>query len=279
MGPRVDYHVHTTLSKHAVGSMEEYVLFGVKAGLSELGFADHLPDVRTGGSRWTMDEPQLPHYVEAVQALADRFPQLRIRLGIEADFLPGFESAVAERLARHPFDYVIGSVHWVPSPWGGERLITSRRFWRQEGEEASGDPHDDDVNAAFCAYHERLRESAGCGLFHVMAHCDVVHKFGHLPTLDTSAEHRRTAEVFSDTRVLVELNTSGLRAPLEEIHPGREFLGALRDAGVGVTLGSDAHRPEHVGFGIDAALERAREAGFRAIHVCAGAGRFEERPI
>src|ERR1700758_3973876 len=40
---RTDYHIHTTLCHHAVGDPIEYVQAAQRAGLTEIGFADHNP--------------------------------------------------------------------------------------------------------------------------------------------------------------------------------------------------------------------------------------------
>jgi histidinol-phosphatase (PHP family) len=274
----VDYHLHTTRCRHAVGSMEEYVRAARTAGLAEIGFADHLPFPAPDRAPFNMPREELPGYVAEVEALRQRHPQIPIRLGIEADFLPEHLDSLRELLALAPFDYVIGSVHYLEATPGDVRLLSQSRFWEFLDEtEAAATRRE--VCRVVLDYHARLRASAESGLFHVMAHCDLTKRFGYRLPGNPLAEYRETAAAFARAGVLVELNTSGLRSPASEIHPALDFLGALNEAGVGITLGSDAHHPDHVGFGLDFALEWARRAGYEAIHVWAAPGRFVPRPL
>ena len=90
-----DYHLHTSRCGHARGSMQEYVAAARAGGLTEIGFADHLPmywlppGQRDPGLAMAMEE--LPGYIGEVQALREENPGLVIRLGIEADYIPGRE--------------------------------------------------------------------------------------------------------------------------------------------------------------------------------------------
>jgi len=274
----VDYHLHTTRCRHAMGTMEEYVREAQAAGLAEIGFADHLPFPTPEGAPFNMPREELPGYVAEVEALRERHPQIPIRLGIEADFLPETPDTLRELLALAPFEYVIGSVHDLEATPGDMRLLSQPRFWDfldETGPEATKA----EVARVIRDYHARLRASAESGLFHVVGHCDLTKRFGYRLEELERGEYARTAEAFARTGVIAELNTSGLRSPASEIFPGLDFLRALRTAGVGITLGSDAHRPDQVAFGLELAVEWARRAGYDAIHVWSAPGRFEPRPI
>jgi histidinol-phosphatase (PHP family) len=270
----VDYHMHTTRCRHATGPMEEYVRTARARGLVEIGFADHLPFPKPGRAPFNMARAELPHYADEIEVLRQRYPGLPIRLGIEADFFPECSATLRELIGMLPFDYVIGSVHHLEAAPGDVRLLTQLRFWDfLDGTNAT--TIEREIRRVVTTYHARLRASAESGLFHVIAHCDLPKRFGHLMPADLSAEYERTAATFARTGVVIELNTSGLRSPVGEIYPGLEFLRRLRAAGVGITLGSDAHRPEHVGEAFDAAVAWARRAGYEALHVWAAPGRFE----
>ena len=111
--PKVDYHMHTPLCGHAVGEPSEYVEQALKVGLSEIGFSDHAPLVSHEDARYTMNCSQLPSYHEMVRKVQARYKNFTIKLGIEADFIPGFEKKTEEILSGYPYDFVIGSVHFI----------------------------------------------------------------------------------------------------------------------------------------------------------------------
>ena len=85
-----DYHTHTPLCRHAEGWPVDYARVAVERGLGELGFADHNP-MPEKFDDWRMLRDELPRYLEAVEEARAQFPQLRIKLGLECDFIPGYE--------------------------------------------------------------------------------------------------------------------------------------------------------------------------------------------
>ena len=109
MIPLSDYHMHTPLCGHAVGEPQEYAKQAIAVGLKEIGFSDHAPFLHMVDPRVTMNRGQLPDYYRMIEDVRHRFKSnLRIKVAIEADFIPGYESKTKEILADYPYDYVIG---------------------------------------------------------------------------------------------------------------------------------------------------------------------------
>src|ERR1700761_5554807 len=111
-----DYHMHTPACRHAVGEPPEYAAAALKLGLTEIGFSDHSPLRQDDFDNWRMRLDQLDQYVEDVRRAHKDFPNLQIRLAMEVDYFRGGEDWIRELAARHPWDYFIGSVHYV-SDW------------------------------------------------------------------------------------------------------------------------------------------------------------------
>ncbi len=252
----VDYHIHTSRCGHAVGTMEEYVEQALAVGLSEMGFSDHLflyfqpPDRRDPSL--AMDEKELPKYVESVLRLRDRYPQIPIRLGIEADYYPEYEDYLREILERYPWDYVYGSVHFI-GDWGFDdpHYVARYALW--------------DIDELYARYFDLVKDAAATGLFDVMGHLDVIKKFGHRPKGDVRLLYCQVAAALKDTGVAIEVSTAGLRKPVGEIYPGPSLLADCRRLGVPATLGSDSHTPSEVGIHFDQATEALRAAGYTEI--------------
>ena len=112
-----DYHLHTPLCRHATGTPTEYAARAVALGFDEIGFSDHNPMARDDFDDWRMRLDQLDHYVELVAQARQEHPTLRIKLALEVDYLPGCEDWIRDLAARHPWDYFIGSVHYVSDDW------------------------------------------------------------------------------------------------------------------------------------------------------------------
>ncbi len=251
MIPIADYHMHTPLCGHAEGLPEEYAARAIKIGLEEIGFSDHAPFVVKELPGITMKREELPAYHQMIEEAREQFKgQLTIRLGIEADFIPGYEKKTKAVLSAYPYDYVIGSVHFIKE-WGFDNP-EEREKWKEQ-----------DVSSVYRDYHNLLRQAAGSGLFDIMAHVDLVKKFGHRPTGDLTDDLRQTAKVFKDAGVVIEINTSGLRKPVGEIFPSLKNLEIYCRAGVPLTFGSDAHKPAEVGCDFDKAVDLAKKAGYK----------------
>ncbi len=251
MKPVVDYHMHTPLCGHASGTPKEYAEHAVKIGLEEIGFSDHAPLVSHEDPRITMSLKQLPQYYKLIEDVQAKFKgKLLIKMGIEADFIPGFEKETQKIIDAYAYDYVIGSVHFIKN-WGFDDPDT-RDTWDQI-----------DVNRVYRDYFDLLRQSAKSKLFDIMGHVDLVKKFGHRATEDMTDEIKETAKVFKGCGVAVEINTAGLRKQCKEMYPALDHLKIYCKAGVPLTFGSDAHEPGHVGADFDKALELAKKAGYK----------------
>lgn len=259
--PVVDYHMHTPLCGHAVGEPREYVLCALQAGLHEIGFSDHAPLVAYQDPKIAMSLEQLPDYHRMIGDVQKEFSKkITIKIALEADFIKGLEHKTKEILSAFPYDYAIGSVHYL-GEWG---------FDNPEDLHSWDGKNVDDV---YRRYYEHLRLSAQTRLFDIMGHVDLVKKFGHRAQADMTAEIKKTAEVFKACGVAVEINTAGLRKPVAEIYPSLDALKIYCAAGVPLTFGSDAHKPQEVGKDFDKAYDWARAAGYKEYLV------FKQRKI
>lgn len=242
--------MHTVRCGHAVGSVADYVQAARSLGLSGIGISDHLPLLHTTDPGVTMGLDELPAYVAEVQEQKARYPGY-VYLGIEADYCRDTIEAVTELLRTYPFDYVIGSVHFLDG-------------WGFDDPSRVGDFDKHDVDEIYRSYYAHVEEAAGCGLFTILGHLDLVKKFGHRPTVSLEPEIEQVARQMARQGVVAEVNTSGLHKPVAEIYPSAQILAVLCRNGVAVTFGSDAHAPADVGRDLAAAVQVVWEAGFQS---------------
>ncbi|NLE64866.1 MAG: histidinol-phosphatase HisJ [Elusimicrobia bacterium] len=267
MVPNVDYHMHTPLCGHAKGDPQEYAARAIEMGLNEIGFSDHAPLLSHRDPTITMDMSQLELYHTMIESVRDELKdKLTVRIGIEADFLPGYEDRTRALLARYPYDYVIGSVHFI-SDWGFDDPIQLKQWDKK------------DVNKVYRDYYKLVRKSAASRLFDIIGHADLVKKFDFHPTEDMTGEIEENARAFKKSGVVVEINTSGLRRPIREAYPSPLALKIYQRHGVPLTFGSDAHTPKDVGRDLDKARELAITAGYKEYAVFKGRRIAEMRPL
>lgn len=250
MSKPADYHMHTPLCRHAVGEPVDYAAQALARGLDEIGFSDHSPMPQDDFDDWRMRADQLDEYVEKVRKAQRDYPQLNIRLALEVDYLPGYEDWIKELSARHPWDYLIGSVHYVSDSWDIDNPY-KLSHWK-----------DRDPLEVWTAYFERLTMAAESGLFEIIGHPDLPKKFGHRPQQDCTPLFKRFLLGARKTGTAFELNTAGLRKDCREIYPSRSFLEIAVTEKVPITFGADAHKPEEVGADFDMAIDLARSVGY-----------------
>ncbi|NLN07546.1 MAG: histidinol-phosphatase HisJ family protein [Firmicutes bacterium] len=250
----VDYHLHTSRCGHATGTMAEYAAAAEKQGIAEIGFADHFPLELLGFTpqhRVNMPPEELDKYVAEVRRLQSRL-SIPVRLGAEVDYLPGREKETAAALARHDFDYCIGSVHFLDG-WDFTHPKEVKRYAKL------------DIDELYEHYFALIRDMAASGLFDIVGHLDVVKKFAHFPRHDWSSVVEATCREIKKADLCVEVNTAGWRAAVKEAYPGVMLLRKCLELGIPVTLGSDAHSPKEVGSGLRRAVLLLARLGFREI--------------
>jgi histidinol-phosphatase (PHP family) len=261
-----DYHVHlrpderehTAARYFTAANVERYREVASERGIAELGVAEHVYRFAAALDVW-----QHPFWREyAVDDLDDYCAFVReetdLRLGIEADFVPGREDRMASLLEARELDFVVGSVHFLR-----EHAVDLDDEWDVWGRGESPE-------RVWGRYFETVAEAARSGLFDVMAHPDLVKVWGdHRPRPDGDLRryYEPAVEAFADAGVAVEVSTAGLRKPVGEIYPARALLEMVADAGCPVALSSDAHVPDHLGFGYEEAVALLEEVGIRELCV------------
>ena len=269
-----DYHVHLRpddargpAAEHfTVANAERYRLLAQERGIDELGVSEHIYRFTQALELWRhpfwegFARDDLDAYCAFVREQTD------LRLGIEADFVPGAEDRTAELLQARDFDYVIGSVHFIRE---GAVDMDDYTVW---------DPRDPrrSPEQIWRRYFETVAESARSGLFDLIAHPDLVKYWGparpeRTPEGDLRRFYEPAVEAFLEAGVAVEVSTAGLRKPAGEIYPSRPFLEMCVEAGLPLALSNNAHRPQDLGAGYDRALELLDELG--VTELC----RFERR--
>jgi histidinol-phosphatase (PHP family) len=261
-----DYHLHLRPDEDGteparyftLENFERYRDAAAERGVEELGVAEHVHRFTRAldvwdhpfWRRWALDD--LDEYVEFVRGQTD------LKLGIEADFVPGREDRMASLLDEHDWDYVVGSVHFVR-----DDAVDLRGRW--DIWTTVGDPE-----KVWALYFDMLGEAARSGMFDILAHPDLVKVWGKdapIPDGDLRRFYDRAMDGIAESDVAIEVSTAGLRKPVGELYPAAGFLEMCLDAGRPVALSSDAHLPEQVGFEYERALELLDGLGVKELAV------------
>ena len=255
---KTNYHMHTTWCDGR-NTPEEMVQAALARGFDEIGFSSHarLPDVVEGN----LTPDSAVAYAAEIRALAVQYAdRIRIRLGVEADYIPGDTAPEKARYAHLAPDYLIGSIHWVVAPDGGHVPVDYEPELLADG---LRDHFAGDVQAYLRAYFAQTRDMVAKYDFDVVGHPDLVRKFNvKHPYFDETADGYRgeleaTADAIAASGKIVEVNTGAIsRGWLTDAYPSDAFRDLLRARGVKFILSSDAHFTD----GIDCAFDRFADA-------------------
>ena len=242
-------HSHTPLCKHAVGLPGEYAAVAQRRGLRGLIVTCHnpMPDGFSAHVRMGVDE--LDQYVSLVAQARDAWSgQVDVRLGLEADYFPGYEGWLDRQLSAHKFHYVLGSVH--------PQVAEYRKKY----------VHADPV-ATQRTYFEMLATAAETGLFDCLSHPDLIK--------NETPEDWQPARIMpiigqaldriAATGVAMELNTSGANKVIAEMNPFPAMLAEIRERAIPIVIGADAHQPARVADRYEMALDLLMEVGFTEV--------------
>ncbi|WP_420595356.1 histidinol-phosphatase HisJ [Deinococcus sp.] len=242
-----DSHLHTPLCGHATGQPREYAQAALEYGLAGICFTDHSPMPAWYDAPWRMKRAQLGEYVQVVQDVQQEFAgRLDVRLGLEADFHPGTEGYVREVLAEYPWDYVIGSVHYLGA-------------WGFDNPEFKGEYDQRDLTDLYREYYALVEGAARSELFDSIGHLDLPKKFGHADPDGMAALH--ALDVIAAHGLALDFNTAGWRKPINEAYPAPDLVRAAASRGIPFVLGSDAHAPAEVGYHFADAVKEIHDVG------------------
>lgn len=253
----LDAHLHTNLSPDSDVVIDVYAAAALERGIAELAITDHVdfePGAPAFGYATFADRKRI------VRQAAERWgPQgVAIRFGVELTYDRSWEADIREHLARHNYDFTIGSVHdRVNSIYSPSRV----RGW------VEGRSLRDIVAPSF----DEVEAAARSGLFDALGHLDVVKRYLH-PFVakevfaDAPELYEPILRTLVESGTALEINTSGLRHAVGETYPSAAIVTRFREmGGRAVTVGSDAHRDEHFGWGLADGYQYAIDAGFHAL--------------
>ena len=263
-----DYHLHlrtddvdATAAEHfSEANAERYRAVADERGIAELGVSEHIYRFEQALDVW-----RHPFWLPYARDDIDDYcsfvrEQTDLRLGIEADFVPGAEDRMANLLEARAFDYVIGSVHFVREGRCGHGRL-QRVGHRQE---RRGDL------AALLSDARRVRAQRPVRRAGAPRPGEDVGGERPRPDGDLRRYYELAMDGIVESQIAVELSTAGLRKRAAEMYPAPAFLAMCVEAGAPVALSSDAHRPEDVGADYDQALELLDSLGVGELCVFEG---------
>lgn len=268
----INYHFHDEFSSDGAGSLALHCAAALEAAEDDaeirICVTNHAEAMDATGAWHADPEEMIPRFhrsAAAVRAVAERFPEIELRFGVELEYrkewLPGYERL----LAALPFDFVLGSVHIVDGlNISGGSDVDPFFLARSQDE-------------AYEAYFNEVAELVAWGGFDVVAHFDLIKRYGHRHYGHYVARRYQgliepILGEMARRGIGLEINTSGVFQAPGVPYPEADILEWARHIGVEfLTLGSDSHAPDQFGGGLAQGIQLAADTGWREFTV------YEER--
>ena len=233
-----DYHVHIERGPYTRDWLNRFIEQAHKAGIQSLGISEHA--YRFHQTKHLLDNPwvnqrktqDLEEYINLVQE-AKKDCGIDLKLGIEMDWMPENSDDMKAFLKQYPFDYSIGSIHWLGG--FGFDLEEMKEQWKQGLVE--------EIYNTYFSLLEKMIEQAPCT---IIGHADVIKVFG-FKSDNAHYWYKKLTPLIKQSGMWVEVSTAGWRKPVKEIYPNASWVKMLVYEGVPLVLSSDAHKPEDVG--------------------------------
>lgn len=256
-----DFHIHSSLSADSDSPMEDMIEQGIRLGLSVMCFTEHMDfGYIDEGMNFELDTQA---YYKKYLEMKDRYAgRMKLLFGIELGLQPHLAEKHRQYLASYPFDFCIGSSHLVD---GMDPYYP--KFYEGRSEEAC-------YRRYFASILENLDAFSDVDSY---GHIDYVVRYGPNKNAHYSYERYRDLideilKMLIEKDIALEVNTAGYKYGLGAPNPHPDILKKYRSMGGElITIGSDAHRPEHLAYDFPTAVTLLRECGFKSYAV------FEKR--
>lgn len=257
----IDYHIHTDYSDDSVYPMEAVVKDAIELGLEEICFTDHvdygvkvdwdsgiIPRFVEGKPLYNVDYPK---YFRELDYLREKYgDRIRIRRGLEFGMQMHTIGEYLKIIETYPMDFVLLSIH----------EIDDLEFWTGEFQKNKS------IDECYEIYYDTMYQLVSeFKDYSVLAHMDLMRRYT-VPEdyfVKTKEAIIKVLQVVIEDGKGIEVNTSHVRYGVDGLTPSIEILKLYHElGGTVITIGSDAHKKEHLGFMIEESKEILREIGF-----------------
>ncbi len=246
-----DYHVHTPFCRHAHGEMADYIESAIEKGIVEVCFTDHIPLPNGFDAAHRMCLEDMDKYMDEIRKLREMYTGISILIGIEADYIEGYEKFLEDFFFRYPLDLVIMAIHFIKG-WPDNSWVFNFSY------------SEESIPRIYHEYFEAMCKGIKTGLFDVVGHLDLVKRPRYRIKETNSADIDKVLDCVQKKGMGIEINTSGLRKSIGETYPGFDIVEGAAKKGIPMIVGSDSHTPQQMGSQFyDVLKEVSKFKGFK----------------
>ncbi|WP_418461905.1 histidinol-phosphatase HisJ family protein [Frisingicoccus sp.] len=272
-----DIHMHSSFSSDSETPMESMIQGAVAIGLKTICFTEHLDYEYPSSDGAVLFEVDMAAYEKKLFELKNKYKNdIEVLFGIEFGLLPHLADRYAAVAEAHDFDFIIGSSHLIPAPWYKKDLDYIREHGTAPKDMIHGDPYETEFWEGRTAedicekyFQTIINNIAAYQNFDAYAHIDYLIRYA--PEKNKGYTYEKHAAVLDkvlstiiEHNLALEINTAGYKYGLGQPNPQADILKRyLELGGEKITIGADAHKPEHIAYDFKKAEELLKTLGFK----------------
>ncbi len=264
---QADIHTHTHYF-HGRNTVEEMYKSAQKKNLKYYGFSEHTPlpddfscllyrkgDMHKAFADYACDVVNLKNKATRAALIYPEDSWPTVLFGMELDFTPKHLEYMDTLIESHPFDYIIGTVHFIDSQ--------SIALWDHSSASK------EETFLFFEQYYQKIAELAKWGKADIIAHPDFVKIHcvkDFAEWLETKHAQNCVEQALYEVRaagMVLEVSTGGLKKTCKEIHPAPRIMEIAAKLGLAISFSSDSHNTETVAYAFDELAQFASSYGYK----------------
>lgn len=251
-----DYHTHSSFSGDCRYSMEDMVKGALSKNIKSLSFTDHI-DYDYGNDKIDFVFEEKDYFKEIERLRCNYKGQIEIISGIELGMQPHLVNSIYDMVNLENYDFIIMSIHTVM----GKDMHEGEIF------------KDKSLLEVYLLYYSEMYEVLNkFNDFDIVGHINLIDRYiNHMNGVTVNFKEykdlvEKVLKKIIDKNKGIEVNTSGIRYGINSFLPNVEILKLYKDLGGEIiTIGSDAHNPEHIGFHYQETVSLLKDLGFKYI--------------
>jgi len=268
---------HTQTIAHGLNKpllVRETVVSAINKGLKQICFTDHYPLPPEFNDPTIERDCSMPkalydgqYLVDVASVQREYKKDIQVYYGAEFDWLPDYAERTRKQTQMRPYDYLIGSVHFLRDKTGTYWILDYNKEMFMQAVGAFGG-----IKNLVRSYYAEIRSMVNSNLFNGVGHLDLVKKYSDIsnPLFEEDAawyidEVLITLDEIAQSGMTMEINTAGFQKNCKSTYPSPWILRESKQKGIELTIGSDGHDPEEIGRDLEKAIELAKNVGYTAI--------------
>lgn len=240
-----DYHVHSQFSFDSTEKPDSIINQAIKLGMKQICFTDHQDyNWPVSGETPLLD---IEDYISTLSHLREQYSnKIQVITGIELGLMNGNEALCQDLLSKNNFDYVISSCHIVDQMDPYYSI-----FWENKPDRVAFEQYFETLLNALKSFHNT----------DTLGHLDYIVRYS--PNKDTNYSPSDYQDIIDEIlkfiirqNIKLEINTANLARRFDFPNPHTDIINRYKElGGEYVTVGSDAHTAENIGYGFNIAQD------------------------